>query len=148
MCSPDWYKQLENDLKTNQSSHEAYEKGKHTSLSQSEQEDEYDEEKSTESSSSSVGTSSSRTQNEPDKSSRYFKWNSNKQMRSKLLSVRMLMKSVQHIQNPASETKTLPSSGIITAKSPPPNLELPLIRDSFRRSVTFSSIKRNKDRVS
>ena len=35
--------------------------------------------------------------------------------------------------------ESLPSSGIITTKSPPPNLELPLIADGFQRAFTFSA---------
>jgi hypothetical protein len=127
--SPNWYTLLENDLEAT-SSKQTPKKRK----SQSEQQDDYVEEEISELSNSSDAKSTPTTPTE--------------RMRRKLLSVRLLMKSApEHSENPPIESQTLRSSGIITATSPPPNLELPLITARFRRSFAFSAMTRSKERV-
>ncbi|CAB3976879.1 Armadillo repeat-containing 4 [Paramuricea clavata] len=129
---PDWYTLLENDLEA-ASSKQTPEKRK----SQSEQQDDNVEEEISELSNSSDEKSTPTTPTE--------------RMRRKLLSVRLLMESTPaHSEIPPSpiESQTLRSSGIITAKSPPPNLELPLITARFRRSFAFSAMNRSKERRS
>lgn len=96
-------------------------------------------------SSSSTEQSTLRSRNNLDSHS---KRNSNKQIKGKLLSVRLFLNSEQQTQHLSAEVDTLPSSGIITTKSPPPNLELPLITDGFRRSFTFSAPNHRRELVS
>ena len=152
-CSPEWYKLLAKDLAATSSKQTLQEENNNSlSLLQTEQssskEDEFVEEEIISLSSSSTEESAPRSTVNLDNTNEHSKWNSKKQIKGKLLSVRLFMNSEQQTQNLSAEVDTLPSSGIITAKSPPPNLELPLITDGFRRSFTFSAPNRRKELVS
>ncbi len=149
ICSPEWYeKLLQEDLKTKSSKPQTDEKQNCNPLPslQCEYQDEYVEDESTELS-TSAETDLPTAPNELENTNIHSKWNSKNLTRTKLSAVRTLIKSAPQFRNQSSiEEQTLPLVGFITARSPPPNLELPLIPASFRLSA-FSSIHRDKERV-
>jgi hypothetical protein len=149
ICSPEWYEELlQENLKTKTSKPQTDKKENYNSLPSlpCENQDKYVEDKSTELS-NSAETDSPTAPNELKNTNTHSKWNSKNLTRTKLSAVRTLIKSAPQFRNQSPiEEQTLPLVGLITARSPPPNLELPLIPASFRLSA-FSSIHRNKEQV-